>query len=87
MQAICLVTLMLMNGAYLFISFNMDSMVGGEESEKIEEVVIAATKRMDFDPADILDLDIFDVDVEELAERNDNYQFGLRSSYPTCDLV
>jgi hypothetical protein len=87
MQASCLMTLIWMNGAYLFISFNMDSMVVGDEREQIEEVVVASTTRMNFEPADLLDLDIFDFDVEELVASGDRHDFGLRSSDPTCDLV
>jgi hypothetical protein len=67
MQILCSLVLMLMNGAYLFVSLNMDAMIVDESDDKIEEVVTIASTRNELEPIDILDLDIFDFDVEELA--------------------
>jgi hypothetical protein len=63
---------MLMNGAYLFVSFNMDEMIVDESDEEIEEVVTIATTTIELEPIDILDLDIFDFDVEQLAASNEH---------------
>jgi hypothetical protein len=67
MQIICLITLIFMNGAYLFVSFNMESMIPDERDEQTESALVISTGGVDFDPADVLDLDIFDFDVEELG--------------------
>ena len=79
MQAICLITLMFVNGAYLFISFNMESMLPDNEVEQVEEVVVTSASSSEFDPADILDLEILDFDVDELMGRDDD---GARSRSP-----
>jgi hypothetical protein len=68
---ICLITLMFVNGAYLFISFNMESMIPDAENDKIEEVVISSSTSTEFDPADILDLDILDFAVDELMDTSE----------------
>jgi hypothetical protein len=70
MQIICSLALIVMNGAYLFVSYNMDAMVVDEGEPAIEEVVTIFRPSMDLELADILDLDIFDFDVEELAASN-----------------
>jgi hypothetical protein len=67
MQLLWPIVLMLMNGAYLFISFNMDEMIVDESDEEIEEIVTISTTAIELEPIDLLDLDIFDFDVEELA--------------------
>ena len=64
---VCLIALMLMNGAYLAVSFNMDSLVSDESEPEVVEFVSLSNPSMDFEIADILDLDILDFDVEELA--------------------
>jgi hypothetical protein len=79
MQAICLITLMFVNGAYLFISFNMESMIPDNEIEQVEEVVISSSISTEFDPADVLDLDILDFAVDELIAGKDD---GARSRSP-----
>ncbi len=79
MQAICLITLMFVNGAYLFISFNMESMIPDNEIEQVEEVVISSSISTEFDPADVLDLDILDFAVDELRDGEDD---GARSRRP-----
>lgn len=63
----CSIALMLMNGAYLAVSFNMDSLVSDESEPDVVEFVSQSNPSMDFEIADILDLDILDFDVEELA--------------------
>jgi len=57
-----------MNGADLVLSFHMDSLAFDESSPEIEEVITISTTTMDFELADILDLDSLDFDVEELAD-------------------
>jgi hypothetical protein len=70
MQLICsIITLIFMNGSYVFISYDMESVVE-QTSEDIEEVDLVYDPSRDFEVADILDLDIFDFDVEELANSN-----------------
>ena len=64
---VCSIALMLMNGAYLAVSFNMDSLVSDESEPDVVEFVSQSNPSMDFEIADLLDLDIFDFDVEELA--------------------
>lgn len=78
MQALCLVTLMFVNGAYLFISFNMESMIPDDEIEQVE-VVFSSSASTEFDPADILDLDILDFAIDELIDGEED---GARSRSP-----
>ncbi len=63
---ICWIALLFMNGAYTFISFNMESMIPENENEQIEETIVSVATNMEFDPADILELDILDFAVDEL---------------------
>jgi hypothetical protein len=80
MQAICLITLMFVNGAYLFISFNMESMIPDNGIEQVEEVVVVSSSiSTEFDPTDILDLDILDFAVDELIGGGGD---GARSRSP-----
>ena len=72
MQIICSLALLIMNGAYLFVSYNMDEMVVDETEEPIPEVVTILDPNTELDLVDILDLDIFDFDVEELASTNEH---------------
>lgn len=65
---VCVIALMFMNGADLVLSFHMDSLAFDESSPEIEEVITISTTTMDFELADILDLDSLDFDVEELAD-------------------
>ncbi len=65
---VCSIALMLMNGAYLAVSFNMDSLVSDESEPEVVEFVSLSNPSMDFELADILDLDILDFDVEELTD-------------------
>ncbi|MCY7335014.1 MAG: hypothetical protein LH613_02190 [Chamaesiphon sp.] len=46
----------------------MDSLTFDEIDTEIEEVITISTTTTDFELADILDLDILDFDVEELAQ-------------------
>jgi hypothetical protein len=70
MQLLLPLVLILMNGAYLFVSYHMDEMILDERDEEIEEIVTISTTTIELEPIDILDLDIFDFDVEELAASN-----------------
>jgi|GEM_PF-5028605 len=65
---VCVIALMFMNGADLVLSFHMDSLAFDESGPEIEEVITISTTTMDFELADILDLDSLDFDVEELAD-------------------
>lgn len=86
--AICLITLMFVNGAYLFISFNMESMVPDANNEQKEEVIVSSlSTNMDFDPADILDLDILDFAVDELSEGSDQDGSAARRPHLVYDRV
>lgn len=87
MQILCLVTLICMNGAYLFISFNMESIVHSLDEEPTEELVITSSTENNFELADILDLDIFDFDVEELADDNRGSEFTAVNCRRTKDFV
>jgi hypothetical protein len=71
MQLLLPLVLTFMNGAYLFVSYHMDEMILDESDEEIEEVVTISTTSIELEPIDILDLDIFDFDVEELANSNE----------------
>jgi hypothetical protein len=79
MQIICSLALLIMNGAYLFVSYNMDEMVIDETEEPIPEVVTLVGANVELDPEDLLDLDIFDFDVEELASRTEHSSSFSRS--------
>ena len=57
-----------MNGAYLAVSYNMDSLVFDESEPELEQVISTSSPSIEFEIADILDLDILDFDVEELAD-------------------
>ncbi len=85
MQIICLITLIFMNGAYLFVSFNMESMIPDEREEQTEEAFVTSSTGRDFDPADVLDLDIFDFDTEELNNSRSSSGSISRSSRRTDD--
>ncbi len=89
MQAFfCSLVLVFFNSTYLFICFNMELMVPDESEDKIEEVVTITTQTQDFDPSDLLDLDIFDIDVDELMERGENdASVARRSAYLVHDRV
>ena len=82
MQLICsILALAFMNTTYMYASFNMDLLLEDGEDE-IEEIATIAPPSEDFGLTDILDLDIFDFDSEELAERNERSKviaIGIRS--------
>lgn len=78
MQALCSIALMFVNGAYLFISFNMESMISDNEIEQVE-VVVSSSVSTEFDPADMLDLDILDFAVDELMDGEED---GARCRSP-----
>ena len=83
---ICLITLMFVNGAYLFISFNMESMIPDADNEQVEEVVVSSTINTEFDPSEILDLDILDFAVDELDNSGKDGS-GSRSPHLVHDRV
>ncbi len=88
MQAfICSLVLVFFNSAYLFICFNMELMVLDENEDKIEEVVTISTQTQDFDPSDLLDLDIFDIDVDELMESGEDVSVARRGAHLVHDRV
>ena len=86
-KIVCAIALMFMNGAYLVLSFNMDSLAFDESETEIEEVIAISTTTTDFELADLLDLDILDFDVEELAESNKQNRSISRSSDMAEDRV
>ena len=67
MPILCLITLMFINGTYLFVSFNLESMVPDVSEEQTEEVAMVSEVTTAFSPEDVLDLDIFDFDIEDVA--------------------
>ena len=70
MQIFCsLVTLLFINGACLSISFNMESVLEQSIEDDTEEIVYPVDDTTSFDFTDLLDLDIFDFDVDELENR------------------
>jgi hypothetical protein len=91
---ICL--LMFMNGVYLFISFNMESIVAETSEVSLPKVIasnlnIADTRKksadgvesdrdIDFSLSDLLDLDILDFDPEELEILEDNEEQDFTST-------
>jgi hypothetical protein len=81
MQIFCsIITLIFINGACLSISFNMDSVLEQtmeDETTEIQEILPSTDYSTTFDLADLLDLDIFDFDVDGLENKNkdDEYTF------------
>jgi hypothetical protein len=70
MQIFCsLVTLLFINGACLSISFNMESVLEQSIEDDTEEIVSLVDYTTSFDFTDLLDLEIFDFDVDELENR------------------
>lgn len=84
---LCSIALIFMNGAYLAVSYNMESLVFDEDAPELEQVVSTSSPSLDFEIADILDLDILDFTVEELAESNEQSAAVARSSERTKDRV
>jgi hypothetical protein len=70
MQTFCsLVTLLFINGACLSISFNMESVLEQSIEDDTAEIVSLVDYTTSFDFTDLLDLEIFDFDVDELENR------------------
>ncbi len=70
MQTFCsLVTLLFINGACLSISFNMESVLEQSLEDDTAEIVSLVDYTTSFDFTDLLDLEIFDFDVDELENR------------------
>jgi hypothetical protein len=71
MQMFCsLLTLIFINGSCLFISFNMESVLEQSIEDNTEEIVSIVDYSTSFDLTDLLDLEIFDFDVDELENRH-----------------
>ncbi len=87
MQIICLITLVFINGAYLFVSFNMESMVPVDNEEETVAVMMTSDTSAEFDPASVLDLDIFDFNIEELTNVSDESEPKAVSSRRMKDLA
>lgn len=87
MQIILPLFLTLMNGAYLFVSFNMAEMIVDESDEEIAEVVTISTTSIELSPIDLLDLDLLDFDVEELASSNKRNGSMSLESHSSGDLI
>ena len=75
---LCSIALLFMNGAYLAVSYNMDSLIVDDSEPELAQV-ISTSSSMDFEIADILDLDILDFDVAELADSNEQCAAVARS--------
>ena len=84
---LCSIALIIMNGAYLAVSYNMDSLVFDESEPEVEQVISTSSPSIEFEIADILDLDILDFDVEELERGNEQSVAVARSSEHTKDRV
>jgi hypothetical protein len=70
-----LLTLTFINGSYFLISFNIESVFEQSMEEDITEVVSIADHSASFDLTDLLDLDIFDFDVDELENRHQKDEY------------
>lgn len=76
MQIFCsIITLMFINGACLSISFNMESVLEQSTEDETEELVLISDYSASFDLTDLLDLDIFDLDVDELENRHQKDEY------------
>jgi hypothetical protein len=84
---ICWMALLCMNGAYTFISFNMESMILDNENERVEETIVALATNLEFDPADLLELDILDFAVDELMDHGQYDAPTSRSPHLVHDRV
>jgi hypothetical protein len=82
-----LALIFLFNGAYLFISYNMESMISEADSDRVEEVVVSSIVNMEFDPADIMDLELLDFDVDELMNGKQPNTVTKRSPHLVHDRV
>jgi hypothetical protein len=87
MQIICsIIILLFINGCYLITAFNMESIIAASSDEEDGNIVSTLDpnrdKDRDIDLADLLDLDIFDFDIDELIdsrEASDRLATDIRS--------
>ena len=68
---VLIATLVFVNISYFMISFNLTLIVSDSNDAEIEEISLASNTNNDFSLSDLLDLDLLDFDVEELAESYD----------------
>jgi hypothetical protein len=81
MQIFCsFITLMLINVSCILISFNMDSILDLSMEDQTEEILPTIDYSTSFDLTDLLDLDIFDFDVDELERRSKEDEYIVRNS-------
>ena len=81
MQMFCsLITLMFINVSCTFISFNMESVLEQSIEDDTEEIVSIVDYSTSFDLTDLLDLDIFDFDVDELENRHQQDEYASKYS-------
>lgn len=74
MQIVCsAIVLIFMNWCYLLISFNLASIVVQREEDRAE-AIYPSDASSDIELADLLDLDIFDFDADELTDREEDRQ-------------
>ena len=70
MQIFCsLFTLIFLNGSCTLISFSMESVLEQSMENDTAEIFSLEDYRNSFDLTDLLDLEIFDFDVDELEDR------------------
>jgi hypothetical protein len=73
MQIVCsAIVLIFMNWCYLLISFNLESIVAQRSEEESAAEIYPSDASSEIELADLLDLDIFDFDVDELADREED---------------
>ena len=63
-----IITLVFVNVSYVMIYFNLNSIISESSEEEIEEIILVSNTNNNFSLSDLLDLDILDFDIEELAD-------------------
>ncbi len=86
MQIVCAtIVLIFMNWCYLLISFNLESIVVQRDEEDRAEAIYPSDASSDIELADLLDLDIFDFDADELTDREEDRQCRSARMRGTAD--